>query len=597
VGTFAQKLSLSCGQNSPDTVRSGRATSEPVRQGPSPQALQNSDWCHLPLDFGQIPMGPPATETAQSTLVLGNPESEYEREAERISDEVMRVPEPKTFPASRLALRSHERGPLQIMRVQSADAGSTVVSPKVRHTLRSAGQPLDFETRNFMESRFGHDFGKVRVHSDDQAADVAKSVGARAFTVADNIVFGRGEFAPSTETGSRLLAHELTHVVQQQAHASQMAGVVQRAPSALESSTSIHERENVRVLTSEQFNVIPPEEIRELMTEKAADSISASSVIFGAGVAEKIKQGLQNVAARIFNEKGFSDNTVTYLPINLKPYGGVNGVYRFSLVKKDKSTKSALIIEQVSDVPPRDWQKTNLSSQQKRFDSFGFKLGIGFESDDMKKRLFAALAHVPDKILTRVRGLTFNKLMEDLGDKNEAGHYDPNKHSIDLYGKSITEGMNSHDAEGDDWFSAVVAHEVGHALDYESFTNARLKRDALEGQLKAAKLKARQAKIDVNAPIPDEKAEAEKEKNDRQEIRRLEDAFAKSADEFEKVTVEGHSKSTEFGKARGKAISSYGEKGKNVEDFAELFSLFVLDPQLLQVLRPDAFAYFSKTFL
>ena len=64
------------------------------------------------------------------------------------------------------------------------------------------------------------------------------------------------------------------------------------------------------------------------------------------------------------------------LPMNLEPFGGVNGVYRFALVKKDKSSKSVLIIELVSDVPSRDWQRTDLSSQQERFDSFGFHHGI-----------------------------------------------------------------------------------------------------------------------------------------------------------------------------------------------------------------------------
>jgi hypothetical protein len=66
------------------------------------------------------------------------------------------------------------------------------------------------------------------------------------------------------------------------------------------------------------------------------------------------------------------------LPMNLEPFGGVNGVYQFALVKKDKSSKSVLIIEQVSDVPSRDWQRTDLSSQQERFDSFGFHHGISF---------------------------------------------------------------------------------------------------------------------------------------------------------------------------------------------------------------------------
>ena len=187
--------------------------------------------------------------------------------------------------------------------------------------------------------------------------------------------------------------------------------------------------------------------------------------------------------------------------------------------------------------------------------------------------------------------------MADKGSDNEPAHYDPNTHSIDLFGKTIVESMNRvDDTGGGDWFTAVVTHEVGHAVDDESYTNARMKRDAIVEQLKTAKLKARQLKVDVNAPIPDERADADKEKNERHEMKRLEDELAKAESEFDKATEQDRSKSKEFTKARGKAISSYGEKGKDLEDFAELFSVFVLDPKLLKSLRPDAFDYFSKTF-
>ena len=81
--------------------------------------------------------------------------------------------------------------------------------------LNLPGQPLDEQTRVFMESRFGQDFRGVRVHADEKAAESAGAVGARAYTVGKNIVFGGGEFAPRSTEGQRLLGHELTHVVQQ----------------------------------------------------------------------------------------------------------------------------------------------------------------------------------------------------------------------------------------------------------------------------------------------------------------------------------------------------------------------------------------------
>jgi hypothetical protein len=81
--------------------------------------------------------------------------------------------------------------------------------------LKGSGSPLPPSERDFFESRFGADFGDVRVHSDGAAAQTAEELGARAYTVGSDIAFGAGEYAPGTERGRRLMAHELTHVIQQ----------------------------------------------------------------------------------------------------------------------------------------------------------------------------------------------------------------------------------------------------------------------------------------------------------------------------------------------------------------------------------------------
>ncbi|MGI8587618.1 MAG: eCIS core domain-containing protein [Chloroflexia bacterium] len=89
------------------------------------------------------------------------------------------------------------------------------VPPIVHDVLRSPGQPLDAGTRAFMEPRFGHDFSGVRVHTDGRATQSAGAVNALAYTVGRDVVFGAGQYAPGTRAGRQLLAHELTHVVQQ----------------------------------------------------------------------------------------------------------------------------------------------------------------------------------------------------------------------------------------------------------------------------------------------------------------------------------------------------------------------------------------------
>jgi hypothetical protein len=89
-------------------------------------------------------------------------------------------------------------------------------APAIVHdALRSSGQPLDFQTRTFMEGKFGHDFSRVRIFADEKAGASARAVNSLAYTVGNNLVFASGQYSPRTAQGTRLLAHELTHVVQQ----------------------------------------------------------------------------------------------------------------------------------------------------------------------------------------------------------------------------------------------------------------------------------------------------------------------------------------------------------------------------------------------
>jgi hypothetical protein len=85
----------------------------------------------------------------------------------------------------------------------------------IHEVLRSSGQPLDALTRTFFEPRFGRDFSHVRVHTGTEAAESARRVQANAYTVGEHLVFDAGHYAPGTDEGQKLLAHELTHVLQQ----------------------------------------------------------------------------------------------------------------------------------------------------------------------------------------------------------------------------------------------------------------------------------------------------------------------------------------------------------------------------------------------
>jgi hypothetical protein len=113
----------------------------------------------------------------------------------------------------------------------------------VHEVLRSPGHPLDQDTRAFMEPRFGHDFGRVRVHTNYRAAESARAVNALAYTVGRDVVFGAGQYAPEDPAGRLLLAHELTHVVQQR-------GNEQMPPVELSQPADAEEQEAASLSTS-----------------------------------------------------------------------------------------------------------------------------------------------------------------------------------------------------------------------------------------------------------------------------------------------------------------------------------------------------------
>lgn len=141
----------------------------------------------------------------QAKLTANSRGDRYEREADRIADTVMRKRSSSGSKSSRSDRRPKE------------SPKSRMVTPptELRKTLRSGGKPLPSSTRKYFEEQFNHDFSDVRIHTDSKAAEAAKALNAEAFTVGTDIAFAKGSDRLETAAGKRLLAHELTHVVQQ----------------------------------------------------------------------------------------------------------------------------------------------------------------------------------------------------------------------------------------------------------------------------------------------------------------------------------------------------------------------------------------------
>lgn len=161
---------------------------------------------------------------AQPRLTVNRPGDRREQEAGRVADEVMRMSEPEAANGPCPTCADRTKGDIARTvatralgsNIQSREgglvAGGQLASRIVG--LEGAGRQLPRSERDFFESRFGADFSEVRIHRGSEAAMVAREVNARAFTYGRNIIFGHGEFLPNTEVGRHLLAHELSHVVQ-----------------------------------------------------------------------------------------------------------------------------------------------------------------------------------------------------------------------------------------------------------------------------------------------------------------------------------------------------------------------------------------------
>jgi len=214
----------------------------------------------------------------QAKLKIGAPNDAYEQEADRVAEQVMRMTEPKVQKTSQANTNSKgihtrlsaskadvpiqrqeepeqedERG-VQIklrannlpQRQQETDfdededflqAKATLgytpqVIPNVAdniQNLRNGGQPLPPNQRHFFESRMGHDFSGVRIHTDANAIQASRSIQARAFTIGNHIAFNSGQYSPTSQTGKHLLAHELAHTIQQSGSGSIRDKRIQRA--------------------------------------------------------------------------------------------------------------------------------------------------------------------------------------------------------------------------------------------------------------------------------------------------------------------------------------------------------------------------------
>ena len=464
----------------------------------------------------------------QTKLSISAPGDLYEQEADRIADQVMRMPDPS------LARSSTDSMPVRALSLQrqcatcedeeelqrkpnspyTETSGSGL--DRVAATLRQGGRPLDLTTLVFMEPRFGADFSAVRIHTNSQAAESARSVNALAYTVGRDVVFNSGQYAPHSDSGKRLLAHELTHVVQQwrsggscvgQSNEKGLSPTYQPAP-LIQRAEKIN-KEAVRLFNPK--TQISAAEVA-LLAEKTLKVSGDYDLVVSSGSKDaaftKIVEKIAIFVVGAFKESDF--RSVLALDFSAldwakagvkdaatkKKFG--SGLHAFELIRWDGGKKLQLrmsYLKEITEVSASDSAakikagKTKFLSAAFAFKAptaaqkkVGYKDWVASEQDIV----YMAVSRVPDAMLSHayVKGIEFYRV------KNAgkfAAQYDQSQHRMEVGDATfeITEGAittklaspadlyrQSSAISGDavSGFTSgteyTIIHEISHALDW-----------------------------------------------------------------------------------------------------------------------------------
>jgi len=210
--------------------------------------------------FSQIPVY--SNQTIQTKLTVNDPGDKHEQEADHIADKVMRMPGNQQIQRKCSACEEEDKkiqrksasggaGALTKTNSQAGVGVSAAVHNRIAAS-QGGGSSLDSATSSFMSDRFGVDFGNVKIHNNNEAAQLNRQLNARAFTVGHDIYFNSGEYEPGTGSGRHLLAHELAHTIQQGA-----TQKIYRKPAEPDSAPKVDPDETESVKTEAEILKAP----------------------------------------------------------------------------------------------------------------------------------------------------------------------------------------------------------------------------------------------------------------------------------------------------------------------------------------------------
>jgi hypothetical protein len=217
----------------------------------------------------------------QPKLTVGQPNDKYEKEADTMASKVVSMPNPAKNATTGNSISSVNTSTTQrkslaknispIVQKAGNSSGKNTTSSDISQKLSNRngkGDRMDAGTKDFMESRFGASFSNVRIHKDENAVQMSQQLGARAFTNGNNIYFNKGQYAPNSPSGKHLLAHELTHTIQQKGANTLQRSIIQKQAGPVNELARLRE-------ILDYFNVPESEAIALFGSLNAVDSNTA----------------------------------------------------------------------------------------------------------------------------------------------------------------------------------------------------------------------------------------------------------------------------------------------------------------------------------
>lgn len=579
--------------------------------------------------FSDIPVYP-STKFVQPKLSVNTPGDKYEKEADTVADEVVQ----STTGNENKLVRKNELtniSPMVQSKGESAGPASESLNRKISSS-KGKGSSLDRETQSTMSGKFGVDFSRVKIHANEESATMNNQINARAFTVGNDIYFNKGEYQPGTKEGNHLLAHELTHTVQQKNENHINRKGLGDIPEAT--------RKKMRISRAAPPQSTVDSWLKDYFDAKGPSSGLTVPIEFSTDISNPlIQRGLRQAAhaMRADSEVKVDDpeslplslNTILDMELDLSTKGGDNAIYRFVRYMDGKDEKMLIEKKHVIGKPTASATTPGAATFTGIVSVGRIKVEIDAAfGNDKGKVIVDAIQLLPEPIKARVDGVKFSFERTGSAPGGENGDYVASQDTVHIWNNMFSQelrrvGKSTHAIYG-------VVHELGHVIDQRPLAKPQIELDKLETQKKKLEAKLRTAgtvdalgeedKETKAAKVKTEKEFVDLDKQIKSVYKQMHSTKSPSGAELGEET---ESLEADFGKAlkadgvkaqtgakkRNKdialrknqestlstGITLYGSRTLQ-EAFAENFSIYILDEDLLKKIRPATHKFFTTAF-